>query len=43
MTVGGLASSTKSVVDVVKGAAPGQTILAGLEVPVTKMYRKGFA
>jgi len=32
MTVGGLASSTKSVVDVVKGAAPGQTILAGLEV-----------
>ena len=29
-TVGGLASSTKGLLDIVRGATPGQTILAGL-------------
>lgn len=30
-TVGGLASSTKGLIDVLRGASPGQTIIAGLE------------
>ena len=30
ITVGGLASSTKGLLDIVRGATPGQTILAGL-------------
>merc|ERR1712106_1141529 len=30
-TVGGLASGTKGLLDVVRGATPGQTIVAGLE------------
>jgi len=31
LSVGGLASSTKGLMDLVKGATPGQTIIAGLE------------
>ena len=30
-TVGGLASSTKGLLDIIRGATPGQTILAGIE------------
>jgi len=30
-TVGGLASSTKGVLDIIRGATPGQTIIGGLE------------
>lgn len=32
MTVGGLATSTKGIMDMVRGAAPGQTVMAGMEV-----------
>ena len=31
LTVGGLASSTKGVLDIIRGATPGQTIIGGLE------------